>query len=267
MKKLDRKGYAITLIVFGILVVFLVILGSLLVTMNNSVGLNKILKQDIIESIETTDSVKEKVWNLSEDNDLDNKVSKGDLICISTECFYVISNDGNNIRALSKYNLYVGGSYDKLNQTWVAYGEEATGFQSEQMKGSIGEDEDNGTTAFSTKEIHGVSYTDFVGSIAEGYVNNYVSKLNEMNANIKESNLITIEDLVSLGCDEANNLCNDAISWVYLTSYWTSSVASNGRLMYIYSGGEDKVISTTAGTTYTDTCGIRPVVTIPVLEF
>lgn len=50
--KLNNKGYAITIIVFGMLVVFIIILGSLLVTMNNSIKLNDYVKEDVIEEIE-----------------------------------------------------------------------------------------------------------------------------------------------------------------------------------------------------------------------
>lgn len=50
--KLNNKGYAITIIVFGMLIVFIIILGSLLVTMNNSIKLNDYIKEDVIEEIE-----------------------------------------------------------------------------------------------------------------------------------------------------------------------------------------------------------------------
>ncbi len=50
--KLNNKGYAITIIVFGILIVFIIVLSSLLVTMNNSVKLNNVVKEDIIENIQ-----------------------------------------------------------------------------------------------------------------------------------------------------------------------------------------------------------------------
>lgn len=50
--KLNNKGYAITVIVFGILIVFIIVLSSLLVTMNNSVKLNNVVKEDIIENIQ-----------------------------------------------------------------------------------------------------------------------------------------------------------------------------------------------------------------------
>ena len=50
--KLNNKGYAITIIIFGILIVFIIVLSSLLVTMNNSVKLNKTVKEEVIENIQ-----------------------------------------------------------------------------------------------------------------------------------------------------------------------------------------------------------------------
>lgn len=38
----------------------------------------------------------------------------GDEIACGTEHFYVIENDGTNIKMLAKYNLYVGANYDKI---------------------------------------------------------------------------------------------------------------------------------------------------------
>lgn len=47
----------------------------------------------------------------------------GDEIQCGTENFYVLSNDGEEIKMLSKYNLYVGGAYHKIEfeqsfETW-----------------------------------------------------------------------------------------------------------------------------------------------------
>lgn len=38
----------------------------------------------------------------------------GSEIACGTEHFYVIDNDGNNVKMLSKYNLYVGANYNKI---------------------------------------------------------------------------------------------------------------------------------------------------------
>ena len=43
------------------------------------------------------------------DHDGDGTLSIGDEFCIGNECFYIISNDGTDVQALSKYNLKAGG--------------------------------------------------------------------------------------------------------------------------------------------------------------
>lgn len=49
----------------------------------------------------------------------------GDEIACDTEHFYVIENDGENIKMLAKYNLYVGANYNKINidinKTYIRY--------------------------------------------------------------------------------------------------------------------------------------------------
>ncbi len=42
------------------------------------------------------------------DSDSNGTISLGDEFCLGEECFYVVSNDDENVRALSKYNLYAG---------------------------------------------------------------------------------------------------------------------------------------------------------------
>ena len=39
----------------------------------------------------------------------------GDEIACGTEHFYVISNDGENVKMLAKYNLLVGNIYEKID--------------------------------------------------------------------------------------------------------------------------------------------------------
>ena len=43
------------------------------------------------------------------DNNKDGELSVGDEFCLSDECFYIVENKDGNIRALTKYNLSVGG--------------------------------------------------------------------------------------------------------------------------------------------------------------
>ena len=43
------------------------------------------------------------------DNDGDNTISIGDEFCVGAECFYVLANENGKVKALTKYNLKVGG--------------------------------------------------------------------------------------------------------------------------------------------------------------
>ena len=49
--------------------------------------------------------------------------------------------------------------------------------------------------------------------------------------------LITYEELEKLGCSFSNNLCNSAPSWVYATTYWTSSLYDESRLYHVRNNG------------------------------
>ena len=39
----------------------------------------------------------------------------GSEVCIGTECFYVFDNDGQNVKMLAKYNLYVGNKVERIS--------------------------------------------------------------------------------------------------------------------------------------------------------
>ena len=169
------------------------------------------------------------------DSDSSGTVNVGDEITFGTESFYIISNDETNIKALAKYNLYVGGTF---NSTWTAYGIEATGLQNNTMKGYVeGQTVSNGTTVFSSDDVKGTNYSDYAGSIVEGYVESYESVLNGLGANIQEATLITKEELESLGCSSTSNTCSSAPDFVKETSYWSGSAHSTSRVWFVVSGG------------------------------
>lgn len=203
------------------------------------------------------------------------KVISGDVdtpgaeVCIGNECFYTISSTTNTITMLSKYNLYVGGSYD--GTTYTLYGEEATGKQDTSMYGH------NPTTSISTGTleyapsaywINTASYpTNVFNSNSKLYshVMNYKNYLKSLGAIIQDSRLITFDELKSLGCDIDNKTClNSDYSFVYSTSYW-SGTAFNKK--YIYRVRMDGTYSST-GYEYSNNWGygVRPVITIPKSE-
>ena len=170
------------------------------------------------------------------------KVVSGDLdtagseICIKEECFYVMYSDDDSVTMLAKYNLYVGGYYSMSTSTWTAYGDEATGKQDSTILGYVSHYElRKGTTAFSSDTQKGKNYSDYNGSIVEGYVNNYNSYLIMQGVTPIEARLITKDELFSLGC--SGNSCSSAPSWVYATSYWSDYAVGTSYIWAVSHSG------------------------------
>ena len=78
-----------------------------------------------------------------------------------------------------------------------------------------------------------------------------------------DARVIMVEELVSLGCNKSDNICENAPDWVYMTSYWTGS-ANNANDVWIVNsvGGFGCSYSSN-----THAYGIRPVIVIPKSEF
>ena len=194
----------------------------------------------------------------------------GTIVTIGTEKFYTIGTNGDNVRLLAMYNLYVGGSYDNSTSTWTAYGDEATGMQDANMKGYVsGQSIYQGVTPYSSDEQKGTEYHTFEGSIAQIYVNNYKTKLEEINKiEIISARLIGAGDIVqNFSCTKPDNIiryyCNDSpYPWIYSTSYWTENMINPNILWNMKTDG---VFSYTnyANNSY---FGIRPVIEIAKSE-
>ena len=72
-----------------------------------------------------------------------------------------------------------------------------------------------------------------------------------------EAKLMTYEDLISLGCNESEETCKSAPSWVYSVNSWTASAQSQESLWFVAQGA--------SLTTYIfdiPSLGLRPVITI-----
>ena len=186
----------------------------------------------------------------------------GDEVCIKNECFYVINFDRNYVTLLSKYNLYVGGTYDWNNGVWNVYGAEATGLQEPTMKGQgIGDAAftRKGTTPFSSSTQKGTNYSDYNGSIVETYVNNYKNLLeNKFYLNIKNARLVYVEELVNdnVGCTSSD--CSLAPEFIYRSTYWTGTALDSENIYSVTSVGTfstNKYDSNFTG-------GVRPVIVL-----
>ena len=197
-------------------------------------------------------------WEITEDNDNNGEVSVGDLITLGSESFYVYNIEGDNVSAIARYNLHVGGTTMDSSYT-VAPIENPTGLQDPSARGAVGEVKENGNIDEVFPFIGVVPYTteekynqaneglseenklkpnDYSISVIKEYVDEYATKLAELDGEVTTTRLITKEELESLGCDPNKYSCKagynykgnaedptfaGAPEYMYTTSYWTSS--------------------------------------------
>ncbi len=141
----------------------------------------------------------------------------GDMIKCGTENFYVISNDGTNIKMLAKNELMVGPAAEESEE---GYGLQAT------------ESSENGTALYPTKFDSGSN--NYGSSEIKNYVDAYndilISKIGL--SSTTSSSLISVDELLALGCGEDSEgmgeftCLNSKKDWIYTTSYWTSTTPS-----------------------------------------
>ena len=188
----------------------------------------------------------------------------GTIVTIGDQQFYTIGTEGDNVKLLSMYNLYVGGIY---NSGWTAYGDEATGKQDSTMLGYVsGLSIKNGTTAFSSSTQKGTNYSDYSGSIVEGYVNNYKTILEkDYGVDVVEARLISYDELTdseTFACVEFG-MCSSKYPWIYSTSYWSGSASNTTDVWRVRSSGNffrNNYFSD-------DNFGVRPVIIISKSNF
>ena len=204
-----------------------------------------------------------------------NKYSVGDIVTCtfeeSTEQFYVIEDEEEDttegISMLAMYNLYVGNIKD-ADSYEITPLENPTGIQNPLAKGSVnGTTTFYGTVAFSTSNYWtSDSYPAWVyneNSSLYQYVSAYETYLKENGVGSASATLISYEQLDYLQCSGDDNLCSDAPTWVYSTSYWTGSAYSADLVWTVTShgtfggGGYDN---------FDNDCGVRPVITISTSE-
>ena len=187
----------------------------------------------------------------------------GTIVTIGDQQFYTIGTEGDNVKLLSMYNLYVGNECTSSSSSCTSYGSEATGKQDSTMLGYVsGQTNRKGTTAFSSSSQKGTYYSSYNGSIVERYVNEYKGILEgeEYGIDVVEARLITKEELESedIGCDSFNETCSDAPSWIYSTSYWSGSAYAPDNVWIVYSYGSFDFSTYN----YNHAFGVRPVIVI-----
>ena len=193
----------------------------------------------------------------------------GSEAVIGDEHFYVISSDDTTVTMLAKYNLHVGNTYDAENG--VVPLNNPTGIQELTAKGwfynysvsnpIIGVKPFASTNYWSNISSY-PSYVYNQNSYLYGYVNNYKGYLEGLGVTIKEGRLITLEELISLGCVPSSNSCGGAPNWVYSSTYWSGSAETNNKVWYVASN------SNSYATTYSNNIyGVRPVIIVNKKDF
>ena len=221
----------------------------------------------------------------------------GDVIALcntltnKSEDFYVMKDNGTTVTALAKYNLLIGNTFDtngypddSSKATPISSQEEGYGLQSSLAKGyygtfngKYGEDEEVtpdkiiiGTIPFSSREY----WENSDGSINSKYssgnlfdnnsnlytpLENYKTYLtNTLGKSSVTLKIITVDDLLSLGCDRSTHICTNAPSWVYSTSYWTQTKGTYSTSL-LPVGFWGVITDTSYNSNY---MGLRPVITI-----
>ena len=203
--------------------------------------------------------------NVSANGSLD---AIGTIVTIGDQQFYTIGTEGDNVKLLSMYNLYVGNQYDDENGTVPLTS--PTGKQSELARGWFdGYSTTNpiiGTTTFSSDTQKGTNYSDYSGSIVEGYVNNYKTILeSDYGVDVVEARLISYDELTdseTFACVEYDE-CSDKYPWIYSTSYWSGSVYDTDYVWNVWS--YDTFDSHGYESEYS--FGVRPVIIISKSNF
>ena len=203
--------------------------------------------------------------------------SDGVYVKGKSEDFYVISDNGDTVTALAKYNLMVGSR---------ATDDYATAFPGLQAKSATiypvafaNKDENNksgstylgywtNNTSKKPLEKYGTSYPADVfdeNSALYEHVQNYqtyfTSTLNKSSA---EMRLITYNELVGLGCDCSSNTCKtDTVTankreWIYNTNYWGASADDYYNVWGVFYTG----YTYDNDVWYDGSYGVRPVITI-----
>ena len=140
----------------------------------------------------------------------------GDTIKCGTESFYVISNDGTNIKMLAKHELMVGTNADESNE---GYGLQIT------------KDDPSGIAQYPAMFDPGTN------DCEQSTIKNYVTKYNELLiskfglSSSTVSSLISFDELLELGCSKIGQngpyTCTTTnFPWLYSTSYWTKTSGS-----------------------------------------
>ena len=190
----------------------------------------------------------------------------GTIVTIDTENFYVYGTEGENVKLIAMYNLYVGSQFTRSTSALTSYGAKATGMQNPKMIGykSVLTILD-GVIEFSNDTYKGTNYSDYIGSLAEYHVKNYKNIMErKYGLEIEEARLIKDEELTdpnTFACPQ-RGMCQETYPWIFNTSFWTMSPSAP---TYVWRLSTDKSYYPYQYSTK-DGFGIRPVLIVKKSE-
>ena len=196
-----------------------------------------------------------------------------------SEDFYVISDNGDTVTALAKYNLLVGNIYEPSTAklTEISTEIEGYGLQNSSARGAVLDNTTwTGIIAFAENKNNDYGYWAPTGNLLSTYGTSYPAYVFDENSLLYEpltnyksyikttlgktsvnTSLLTYEQALALGC---TTTCEAAPSWVYETSYWLGSARNANTMRGVKSYGDLDF----AGNTFyvKGIFGLRPVITI-----
>ena len=201
----------------------------------------------------------------------------GTIVNLDTEQFYVIGTEGDKIKLLSMYNLYVGNTVTWSDLTFKTEVSNVplinpTGIQDSRATASNDDSVDwVGVVDFSSSDYwsstmgNQLVYVYNSNSMVYPYVQNYKNYLESKGFDIEDARLISFEELVTLGCDYNKGVCTNAPSWVYSSSYWTGTSYPVENYVWIVGEANHFLPSHYNNDVYQDYTfyfGIRPVIEV-----
>ena len=225
-------------------------LGSHTVTCK-AIGNNGLNSDDVSLTIKVEEFIK----GIAVDVNSNGVADLGDEIRIGNEYFYVLTNDGTNIRMIAKYRIDVSDNTTRKKRLQLPSGEA-----------------EKSNTVFSSETVHGTNPNSYEGSIVEDLVGDYKTTLEGFGVTINDATLVSYDEVISapFNCKEYGGLCAADYSWIYKdgnttgASHWTrTGLSSNTSFVW-----EVNTMGIVYGNNhcYSVAYGVRPVITIAVSE-
>ena len=211
----------------------------------------------------------EKVTSNSQGSDVDKTYAIGDEFCLENECFNVIKDNGTTVDAFAKQNVNTESNRQDSYANRLAFATPDETKRKPNCTTTYGcyygywtDDTSNHNLLSKYGNSYPVNVFDSNSNLYTP-LNNYKNYLkNTLGKTSVTTNLITYDELTSLGCSGNDYSCKSAPSWVYSTPYWTASANNYHNVWDVYSSGN--FYGDNFDSYYGH--GLRPVITIKKSE-